>query len=79
MKQVGVYNAKTHLTKLLDEVEQGEMITITRHGKPVARLVPITPPRRDVSQVIEEILAARKGRTLGGVAIRELIEEGRRF
>ena len=79
MKQVGVYNAKTHLTKLLDEVEQGEMITITRHGKPVARLVPITPPRRDVSQVIEEILAARKGRTLGGVTIRELIEEGRRF
>ena len=79
MREVGVYDAKTQLPRLLDEVEQGAVITITRHGKPVARLVPITPPRRDVSQVIEEILAARKGRTLGGVTIRELIEEGRRF
>ena len=79
MKQVGVYDAKTHLASLLDDVEQGATITITRHGKPVARLVPIEAPRRDVSKVIEEILEARKGRTLGeGVTIKQLIEEGRR-
>ncbi|MEO8541477.1 MAG: type II toxin-antitoxin system prevent-host-death family antitoxin, partial [bacterium] len=38
MKTVGVYEAKTHLTKLLDEVERGECVTITRHGKPIATL-----------------------------------------
>ena len=78
MKQVGVYEAKTQLPRLLDAVEQGEAIMITRHGKPVARLVPIEPPRRDVSEVIEEILEARKGRTLGGITVRELINEGRK-
>lgn len=40
MKTVGVLEAKTNLSKLLDAVEQGEEIVITRHGKPVARVVP---------------------------------------
>ena len=79
MREVGVYDAKTHLARLLDEVEQGETITITRHGKPVAKLVPITPRRKDVNEVIEEILEARKGRTLGDITIRDLINEGRRY
>jgi len=79
MREVGVYDAKTHLARLLDEVEHGETITITRHGKPVAKLVPITPRRKDVSEVIEEILEARKGRTLGDVTVRELIDEGRKY
>lgn len=39
MKQVGIFEAKTHLSSLLDEVEKGGEITITRHGKPVAKLV----------------------------------------
>ena len=79
MKEVGVYDAKTQLPRLLDEVEKGETITITRHGRPVAKLVPVAPPRRDVAEVIEEILQARKGRTLGGITIRELIDEGRKY
>lgn len=40
MKSVSVYEAKTHLSQLLVEVERGEVVTITRSGKPVARLVP---------------------------------------
>ena len=40
MRTVGAYAAKTYLPSLLDEVEAGEIITITRHGVPVARLVP---------------------------------------
>ncbi|MEO7193966.1 MAG: type II toxin-antitoxin system Phd/YefM family antitoxin [Pseudonocardiaceae bacterium] len=40
-KQVNVYEAKTHLSKLLEQVEAGEEIIIARHGKPVARLVPL--------------------------------------
>jgi len=41
MLEVGSYEAKTNLPSLLDRVQHGELITITRHGKPVARLVPI--------------------------------------
>jgi prevent-host-death family protein len=42
MKQVGIFEAKTHLSRLLDEVEKGGEVTITRHGKPVAKLVQAT-------------------------------------
>ena len=80
MRTVGAYEAKTYLPSLLDEVEAGEIITITRHGVPVAKLV----PAREVSRErIREAVAALKqfscGRELPGLTIRELIEEGRRF
>ncbi|HXH23567.1 MAG TPA: type II toxin-antitoxin system prevent-host-death family antitoxin [Dehalococcoidia bacterium] len=78
MRQVGVYEAKTQLPRLLDDVERGETITITRHGRPVARLVPIRGRRRSVREVIEALEAFRQGHTLGDITIRELIEEGRR-
>lgn len=78
MKQIGVYEAKTHLPRLLDEVARGESITITRHGRPVARLVPVGGPRRSVTETIKAIEEFRKGHTLGDLTIRELIEEGRR-
>lgn len=47
-KQVNVYEAKTQLSKLLQQVEAGDEIIIARHGKPVARLVPVqrAPVRR---------------------------------
>ena len=41
---VGVYEAKTHLPELLSRVAHGEQVTITRHGRAVARLVPVEPP-----------------------------------
>ena len=41
MQSIGAYEAKTHLPRLLDRVVQGESLTITRHGRPVARLVPV--------------------------------------
>ena len=78
MKTVGAYEAKTHLPQLLDEVSKGESITITRHGRPVARLVPVSGRRRSVRETIEAIEEFRKGHTLGDITIRELIEEGRR-
>lgn len=79
MREVGVYDAKTHLPQLLDDVESGESITITRHGKQIARLVPFEEPRRPVREVIEELIEFRKQHPLDGITIRELIEEGRRF
>ena len=78
MKKVGVYEAKTQLPRLLDEVEQGETITITRHGRPIARVVPIRGRQRNVKETIEAIREFRKGHRLEGITPRELIEEGRR-
>ncbi len=78
MRQVGVYDAKTQLPRLLEEVEQGHTITITRHGKPVARLVPVDTAARPAREVIDALLAFREAHTLQGLSVRELIEEGRR-
>jgi prevent-host-death family protein len=78
---VGSFEAKTHLPALLERVARGERITITRHGKPVARLVPVEPAETpDVRAVVAEMLAYRdrQNRTLGGISTRELVEEGRR-
>lgn len=78
-RTIGAYEAKTHLPSLLDEVAQGKSITITKHGVPVAMLVPIKDlPEKQVSQAIAALREFRKGRSLAGTTIRELIEEGRR-
>jgi prevent-host-death family protein len=81
MKSVGSYEAKTHLPRLLSQVEKGETITITKRGKPIAVLSPAQEqPRRDVKAVIEEMLAYRDkyGPVLGDdLTVREIIEEGR--
>ena len=81
MTTVGAYEAKTHLPELLKRVENGERITITRHGHPVAELVPPgMTPRREVRDVIEDIKRFREGHTLGpGLTIQQLIDEGRRY
>jgi prevent-host-death family protein len=80
MTTVGAYEAKTHLPKLLARVAKGERITITKHGVPVAVLTP--PPgafdQDAVERTIDDLMAFRRGRTLDGLTIRELIEEGRR-
>ncbi len=77
---VGAYDAKTHFSQLLERVAAGEDITITRHGTPVARLVPIKRQStvEERRAAIEKIKKLSKGLTLGGLKIRDLIEEGRR-
>ena len=83
MKSVGSYEAKTHLPRLLSQVEKGETITITKRGKPIAVLSPAqAAPARDVSAVIAEFRAysreyARKHGSLTAREIKEMIEEGR--
>jgi prevent-host-death family protein len=88
MKTVAVFEAKTRLSEILASVEQGEQVTITRHGRPVARIVaanadesggvPGTPGiRPDMSALIAAIKASRRGSSLEGIDIREAIEEGR--
>ncbi len=79
MKRVGVYDAKTHLPQLLAEVERGETITITRHGRPVAELVPVRAGRRTVSEAIAAMREFGKAHPRDGLDLKEMIEEGRRF
>jgi len=67
MKQVGIFDAKTHLSSLIDEVEKGGEIVITRHGKPVAKLV------RAEERLSPEAVARRRQ------ALKELLEIGQRL
>ncbi len=85
---VGAFEAKTKLAELLDKVEAGESVTITRRGKAVARLVAIRPQderqreQQRMLALIEEIKRTRvgRGRPAGpGTTIPELIKAGRRY
>lgn len=78
---VGTFEAKTHLSELLDRVAKGEEITITRHGNPVARLVPVTQrDQRRIDEAIARLKLFHKGRILGDdLSIRDLIDEGRKW
>lgn len=77
--EVGSYEAKTHLPRLLERVAQGERITITRHGVPIAELVPVETVRKiDPADAVAAIRSFRRGKTLAGDSLKELIEEGRR-
>jgi prevent-host-death family protein len=79
---IGAYEAKTRLPELLDRVANGDVVTITRHGIPVAELGPPPPVAgADIDTVIEALISYSRaqGRTLGTSTIRQLIEEGRRY
>lgn len=76
---VSSFDAKTHLSQLLQEVEKGHTITITRRGKPVARLVPAQQePEPSVDQIVAELEAIRDG-VKGIHDVKELIREGRKY
>jgi prevent-host-death family protein len=78
MDSIGAYEAKTHLPRLLDDVASGRSYVITKHGVPVARLVPAEQPDVDPREVIRELRELRRGITIGDLSVREMIEEGRR-
>ncbi len=78
---VGAFEAKNNLGQLLDKVARGEVIVITRHGTPVARLVPFAESfdRTDSQRAAEEMRELRQGVFLPeGLSIRDLVNEGRR-
>ncbi|MGE5146399.1 MAG: type II toxin-antitoxin system Phd/YefM family antitoxin [Candidatus Eiseniibacteriota bacterium] len=77
--QIGAYEAKTHLAALLKRVARGERITITRHGRPIALLVPPAGAGDiAVTAAVEAIRAFGRSHRLTGVSLRELIDPGRR-
>ena len=81
MATVGAYEAKTHLPRLLERVAQGETITITRHGRPVAVLAPPpSAPTIDFDDVRRRMAAFRErvGPDAEGWTTKQYVEEGRR-
>ena len=79
MIQVGAFDAKTHLSSLLDRVIQGEEILITRRGTPVARLVPAEQAKKaGAAAAIEKLRAIRRGVRLAGLDWRHLRDQGRK-
>lgn len=70
MKHVGMFEAKTNLSSLVEEVERGKDVVITRHGKPVAKLVPVMAPARKFTP--QEVEKRRQ-------ALSELLEMGRKL
>jgi prevent-host-death family protein len=81
MREVQASDAKARLPSLLDEVERGETVVITRHGKPIARIVPEPDDRRErVNRVMAEIDEFRK--TMPRIPLEELLSsrhEGHKY
>ena len=79
MHTVGAYEAKTHFSELLERVQKGDHITITRHGVPVAMLVsPSGKARQAARETIAELREYRKNLRLRGLSVQKMMAEGRR-
>jgi prevent-host-death family protein len=77
-RSLGVYELKTHLSSVLDDVLAGMIVTVTRHGHPIARITPVSASSAEARRAaVDQLKAARAGRTLG-MSMREAVIEGRR-
>jgi prevent-host-death family protein len=78
MREIGVFEAKNKLGQLLDRVERGEEIVITRHGRPIARMVRAGPgfDREAARRVVTSLHKASRGVKLRGLKIKNLIGAG---
>ncbi len=80
MPHIGAFEAKTHLPRLLRRVQTGERFVITKHGQPIAELVPFRPTDPDkVQAAIDDLKAFQRTHSLGGLSVRDMIEAGRRY
>jgi prevent-host-death family protein len=76
---IGAFEAKNRFPELLESVRQGAEVIITKHDRPVAKLVPIsTSAKTDRKRTTVELRALSKRYSLQGLSVRELIDEGRR-
>lgn len=80
MQTVGAFEAKTHFSALLHKVEQGEHILITKHGHPIAKIIPTNSVNHSqVRHAIDAIKKFRKRLSLGKLNWKDLRDEGRRY
>lgn len=79
MESIGIHKARIHLSKIIERVSHGDMITITRYGRPVAFLqAPPCQIKARSETAIAEIRKFRRELTREGITIRSMIDEGRR-
>ena len=77
MREIGAYEAKTHLPKLLEQVEKGERFIITRHGRAVAELSPVGQRNEsDVRRALKDLHSLRVELARRGVRMTDLLREG---
>lgn len=77
MPEIGVYEAKTHLARLLERVRKGERFVITRHGKPVAQLTAVAERDEDATRnTLARLRAGREALAHRGVRLKDLLEKG---
>lgn len=77
--KIGLFEAKTKLSELLSQVENGSMFVITKRGKPVAKLEPYVHHQpEDIQKTIEKLHTIRSTIT-GSINIKEYVNEGRRY
>ena len=74
---VGTFEAKNRFSELIDRVSRGGEVPITRHDKPVARLVSAAGEAKDRQRAVDDWFAMRQRYRLNGLSVRELIDEGR--
>lgn len=80
MTEIGAFEARTHLPRLLQRVAAGERFVITRRGRPVAELIPVQA--RDcgtVQAAIDALKHFQKTHSLGGLSVRQIVEEARGY
>jgi prevent-host-death family protein len=78
MKELTAVEAKVKFGAVLDAVERGEEIVVTRNGNVVARIVPAKAPGMSQAEAVERLKTFADGITLGGLDLRALRDEGRR-
>lgn len=79
MERIGIYDARAKLSELIERVQSGEEVILTRHGEPVARLVPEKRRRKGAAAAtVARIRTLARRLNIRDVDVRKLIEEGRR-
>ena len=77
MAEIGAYDAKTHLPELLERVQKGERFTITKHGRPVAELLPYSGHNKErARQAVARMRSARLALAKRGVRLRDVLKRG---
>ena len=80
MPEISVFEARIHLPRLLKRVQAGERFVITRHSRPVAELIPFrTHDAGKIRAAIDDLKAFQKTHDLGGLSVRQMIDEGCRY
>ena len=79
MERIGIYDARARLSELVERVEAGEEVILTRHGRPVVRMVAASAETdKSGAATVKRIRALRRELDVRGVDVRKLVVEGRR-